>query len=74
MQTHRHGSKRHAQRRYSPTFARNRSKKSGKWQAAVNVGGINLYLGSHDDEAEAARLFDRVAVRIGRRKLNFRRV
>lgn len=48
------------------------SRKSGKWQAAINIGGSNLYLGSCKDEDEAARLFDRAAVRINRRKLNFK--
>mmetsp|Transcript_25523 Transcript_25523/g.55548 ORF Transcript_25523/g.55548 Transcript_25523/m.55548 type:complete len:630 (-) Transcript_25523:1007-2896(-) len=50
------------------------NKKNKRWQAAINSSGKYLYLGSYDTEEEAARVFDKAAVRIRGQKarLNFR--
>ncbi len=41
-----------------------RSSSSKKWQAGVNLKGKNLQIGTYDEEEEAARAFDRVALRV----------
>ncbi|CAD7704786.1 unnamed protein product [Ostreobium quekettii] len=50
------------------------NKKNRRWQAAINSSGKYLYLGSYVSEEEAARAFDRAAVRIRGRKarINFK--
>lgn len=50
------------------------NKKNRRWQAAINSSGKYLYLGSYVSEEEAARAFDRAAVRIRGKKarINFR--
>ena len=52
------------------------NKKNRRWQAAINSSGKYLYLGSYVSEEEAARAFDRAAVRIRGKKarINFRQV
>ncbi|KAG2495907.1 hypothetical protein HYH03_006144 [Edaphochlamys debaryana] len=49
-------------------------KRSGRWQAAINVGGKHVYLGSFDTQEAAARQFDQVCLRVrgpAKAKLNF---
>jgi hypothetical protein len=50
------------------------NKKNKRWQAAINSGGKYIYLGSFTSEGDAARQFDRAAIKIrGKKaKLNFR--
>jgi hypothetical protein len=50
------------------------NKKNKRWQAAINSGGKYIYLGSFTSENDAARQFDRAAIKIrGKKaKLNFR--
>eukprot|EP00798_Chlamydomonas_sp_ICE-L_P019980 gene19980-26691_t len=40
------------------------NKKNKRWQAAINSNGRYLYLGSYDAQEEAARVFDKAAVRV----------
>ncbi|WIA12304.1 hypothetical protein OEZ85_012360 [Tetradesmus obliquus] len=49
------------------------NKKNKRWQAAINSGGKYIYLGSFTSEGDAARQFDRAAIKIrGKKaKLNF---
>ncbi|KAF6261340.1 hypothetical protein COO60DRAFT_1636923 [Scenedesmus sp. NREL 46B-D3] len=49
------------------------NKKNKRWQAAINSGGKYIYLGSFTGENDAARQFDRAAIKIrGKKaKLNF---
>jgi hypothetical protein len=49
------------------------NKKNKRWQAAINSGGKYIYLGSFTSENDAARQFDRAAIKIrGKKaKLNF---
>eukprot|EP00879_Flechtneria_rotunda_P002266 GHRR01002457.1.p1 GENE.GHRR01002457.1~~GHRR01002457.1.p1 ORF type:complete len:961 (+),score=474.22 GHRR01002457.1:588-3470(+) len=49
------------------------NKKNKRWQAAINSGGKYIYLGSFTNEDDAARHFDRAAIKIrGKKaKLNF---
>lgn len=49
------------------------NKKNRRWQAAINAGGKYIYLGSYTDEEDAARAFDKEAIkqRGGKAKLNF---
>lgn len=50
------------------------NKKNKRWQAAINSSGRYLYLGSFVPEEDAARAFDRAAIRIRGRKarINFK--
>lgn len=50
------------------------NKKNKRWQAAINSSGRYLYLGSYVSEEDAARAFDRAAIRIRGRKarINFK--
>ena len=36
-------------------------KKSGKWQAGIRFNGINKFLGSFDNEEDAARAYNEAA-------------
>lgn len=49
------------------------NKKNKRWQAAINSSGKYLYLGSFTCEDDAARQFDRAAIKLrGKKaKLNF---
>ncbi|KAJ9529602.1 hypothetical protein QJQ45_013887, partial [Haematococcus lacustris] len=49
------------------------NKKNRRWQAAINAGGLYIYLGSFVQEIEAAKTFDRanLFLRGSRGKLNF---
>lgn len=49
------------------------NKKNRRWQAAINASGKYIYLGSFSDEEEAARSFDKEALRVrgNKAKLNF---
>jgi hypothetical protein len=49
------------------------NKKNKRWQAAINSGGKYIYLGSFTSEEDAARQFDRAAIKIrGKKaKLNY---
>ncbi|GMH33863.1 hypothetical protein BSKO_01697 [Bryopsis sp. KO-2023] len=50
------------------------NKKNKRWQAAINSSGKYLYLGSYVLEEDAARAFDKAAIRIRGRKarINFK--
>lgn len=50
------------------------NKKNKRWQAAINSSGRYLYLGSYASEEEAAKAFDKAALRIRGKKarLNYR--
>lgn len=50
------------------------NKKNKRWQAAINSSGRYLYLGSYASEQEAAKAFDKAALRIRGKKarLNYR--
>ncbi|GAX78044.1 hypothetical protein CEUSTIGMA_g5486.t1 [Chlamydomonas eustigma] len=50
------------------------SKKSAKWQAAINMGGTHVHLGTYVTEQEAAVAFDRAALIVrgpDKAKINF---
>ena len=49
------------------------NRKNRRWQAAINVGGKYLYLGSFVDEDSAAGAFDRAAIKLrgAKAKTNF---
>lgn len=49
------------------------NKKNRRWQAAINSSGKYIYLGSYVQEDEAAKSFDRAAIRLRgqRAKLNY---
>lgn len=49
------------------------NKKNKRWQAAINSSGKYLYLGSFTNEDDAAKQFDRAAIKLrGKKaKLNF---